>query len=48
MLTHEPTQRVFRLPDLWVRPTLGGRGRKVPGALEAHANGFRCALRFVQ
>jgi len=34
-------QRVFRLPDLWVRPGLGGKGRKMPGALEAHHNGFR-------
>ncbi|KAI8465881.1 MAG: global transcription factor [Monoraphidium minutum] len=34
-------KRVYRLPDLWVRPGLGGRGRKIPGALEAHANGFR-------
>jgi hypothetical protein len=34
---------VFRLPDLWVRPGLGGKGRKMPGTLEAHSNGFRCA-----
>ncbi|WIA33317.1 hypothetical protein OEZ86_006455 [Tetradesmus obliquus] len=34
-------KRVFRLPDLWVRPTLGGKGRKMPGTLEAHQNGFR-------
>lgn len=34
-------QRVFRLPDLWVRPGLGGKGRKMPGTLEAHQNGFR-------
>ncbi len=38
-------KRVYRLPDLWVRPSLGGKGRKQPGALEAHANGFRCAQR---
>lgn len=25
-----------RLPDVWVRPALGGRGRKVPGVLEVH------------
>lgn len=37
-------QRVFRLPDLWVRPTLGGKGRKVPGTLEAHQNGFRYVM----
>ncbi|KAF6251518.1 global transcription factor [Scenedesmus sp. NREL 46B-D3] len=35
-------KRVFRLPDLWVRPVLGGKGRKMPGTLEAHQNGFRC------
>eukprot|EP00775_Hariotina_reticulata_P011875 gene11875-12019_t len=34
-------KRVFRLPDLWVRPGLGGKGRKMPGSLEAHHNGFR-------
>ncbi len=34
-------KRVYRLPDLWVRPGFGGKGRKQPGALEAHANGFR-------
>jgi nucleosome binding factor SPN SPT16 subunit len=34
-------QRVFRIPDLWVRPSLGGKGRKMPGTLEAHQNGFR-------
>ncbi len=33
--------RVFRLPDLWVRPGFGGKGRKLPGTLEAHQNGFR-------
>ncbi|KAJ4952611.1 hypothetical protein NE237_029443 [Protea cynaroides] len=31
----------IRLPDLWIRPVFGGRGRKLPGALEAHVNGFR-------
>jgi nucleosome binding factor SPN SPT16 subunit len=34
-------KQVFRLADLWVRPSLGGKGRKVPGTLEAHQNGFR-------
>ncbi|XP_010941792.1 FACT complex subunit SPT16 [Elaeis guineensis] len=31
----------IRLPDLWIRPSFGGRGRKLPGTLEAHVNGFR-------
>uniref|UniRef100_A0A5B6Z6E1 FACT complex subunit n=1 Tax=Davidia involucrata TaxID=16924 RepID=A0A5B6Z6E1_DAVIN len=31
----------IRLSDLWIRPPFGGRGRKLTGALEAHANGFR-------
>lgn len=31
----------IRLSDLWIRPAFGGRGRKLPGSLEAHANGFR-------
>ncbi|KAK8637954.1 hypothetical protein V6N13_136403 [Hibiscus sabdariffa] len=31
----------IRLPELWIRPVFGGRGRKIPGTLEAHANGFR-------
>ncbi|KAK9143266.1 hypothetical protein Syun_012666 [Stephania yunnanensis] len=31
----------IRLLDLWVRPQLGGRGRKMTGSLEAHVNGFR-------
>lgn len=30
-----------RLPDLWIRPSFGGRGRKLTGTLEAHVNGFR-------
>lgn len=34
-------KRVYRLPDLWVRPGFGGKGRKMPGTLEAHQNGFR-------
>ena len=29
------------LPDVWIRPPFGGKGRKVTGQLEAHANGFR-------
>ncbi|XP_068662318.1 FACT complex subunit SPT16 [Aristolochia californica] len=33
----------MRLPDLWIRPPFGGRGRKLPGTLEAHVNGFRYA-----
>lgn len=33
----------IRLPDLWIRPVFGGRGRKLTGSLEAHANGFRYA-----
>ncbi|KAF2300884.1 hypothetical protein GH714_018015 [Hevea brasiliensis] len=31
----------IRLADLWIRPAFGGRGRKLPGSLEAHVNGFR-------
>ncbi|KAI3823750.1 hypothetical protein L1987_05191 [Smallanthus sonchifolius] len=31
----------IRLTDLWIRPTFPGRGRKLPGTLEAHDNGFR-------
>ncbi|KAF3454725.1 hypothetical protein FNV43_RR05173 [Rhamnella rubrinervis] len=31
----------IRLSDLWIRPPFGGRGRKLPGTLEAHVNGFR-------
>ncbi|KAJ4832790.1 FACT complex subunit spt16 [Turnera subulata] len=31
----------IKLLDLWVRPPFGGRGRKLPGSLEAHTNGFR-------
>lgn len=33
--------RVFALPDVWIRPAFGGKGRKVAGTLEAHSNGFR-------
>lgn len=31
----------MKLTDLWIRPVFGGRGRKLPGTLEAHVNGFR-------
>ncbi|GAV70889.1 Peptidase_M24 domain-containing protein/Rtt106 domain-containing protein/SPT16 domain-containing protein [Cephalotus follicularis] len=31
----------IRLSDLWIRPVFGGRGRKLPGTLEVHVNGFR-------
>lgn len=34
-------KRTFKLQDLWIRPTFGGKGRKVAGSLEAHGNGFR-------
>ncbi|GMH10409.1 hypothetical protein Nepgr_012250 [Nepenthes gracilis] len=33
--------RPIRLSDLWIRPAFAGRGRKLPGDLEAHVNGFR-------
>ncbi len=33
--------RVYALPDVWIRPAFGGKGRKVAGTLEAHSNGFR-------
>lgn len=36
-------KKVFKLPDLWMRPAFPGKGRKAPGILEAHHNGFRCA-----
>ena len=32
---------MYTLPDVWVRPVLGGKGRRVTGQLEAHTNGFR-------
>ena len=32
---------MYVLPDVWIRPPFGGRGRKMTGQLEAHANGFR-------
>ncbi|OMP09388.1 hypothetical protein COLO4_05501 [Corchorus olitorius] len=31
----------IKVLDLWIRPPFGGRGRKLTGSLEAHANGFR-------
>uniref|UniRef100_A0ACD5VI28 Uncharacterized protein n=1 Tax=Avena sativa TaxID=4498 RepID=A0ACD5VI28_AVESA len=31
----------IQFPDLWIRPTFAGRGRKVPGTLVAHVNGFQ-------
>lgn len=33
--------RMYTLPDVWIRPSFGGKGRKVTGQLEAHSNGFR-------
>lgn len=33
--------RMYTLPDVWIRPTFGGKGRKITGQLEAHSNGFR-------
>ncbi|CAL8465250.1 g4785 [Coccomyxa elongata] len=33
--------RVYTLNDVWIRPAFGGKGRKMTGQLEAHANGFR-------
>ena len=33
--------RVYALNDVWIRPPFGGKGRKMMGQLEAHANGFR-------
>ncbi|KAK3136504.1 hypothetical protein QOZ80_5BG0437080 [Eleusine coracana subsp. coracana] len=34
----------IQLLDLWVRPTLPGRGLKVPGTLVAHMNGFQYSV----
>ncbi|XP_071714293.1 FACT complex subunit SPT16-like isoform X2 [Rutidosis leptorrhynchoides] len=31
----------MRLTDVWIRPPFAGRGRKLPGTIEAHDNGFR-------
>jgi len=36
-----PQGRMYTLPDVWIRPSFGGKGRKVTGQLEAHSNGFR-------
>ncbi|KAK9903552.1 hypothetical protein WJX75_008667 [Coccomyxa subellipsoidea] len=33
--------RVYTLNDVWIRPAFGGKGRKMTGQLEAHANGLR-------
>ena len=33
--------RVYALPDVWIRPAFGGKGRKIAGTVEAHFNGFR-------
>jgi nucleosome binding factor SPN SPT16 subunit len=33
--------RVHSLKEIWMRPAFAGKGRKVPGQLEAHVNGFR-------
>ncbi|CAI5500129.1 unnamed protein product [Closterium sp. Naga37s-1] len=45
LVTQEKLQlskgRPPRLPDLWIRPSFGGKGRKLTGSLEAHLNGFR-------
>ncbi|KAL6851872.1 hypothetical protein ACP4OV_020057 [Aristida adscensionis] len=38
------TRDRIQLLDLWIRPTLPGRGRKVPGALVAHVNGFQYSI----
>lgn len=32
---------MYTLNDVWIRPAFGGKGRKMTGQLEAHANGFR-------
>ncbi|TVU50431.1 hypothetical protein EJB05_01802, partial [Eragrostis curvula] len=38
------TRDRIQLLDLWIRPTLPGRGRKVPGTLVAHMNGFQYSV----
>ncbi|EEF29061.1 FACT complex subunit SPT16 [Ricinus communis] len=46
LVTQEKLQRAnnkfkpIKLHDLWIRPVFGGRGRKLPGVLETHLNGF--------
>ena len=32
---------MLSLPDVWIRPTFGGKGRKMTGQLQAFSNGFR-------
>lgn len=32
---------MYTLNDVWIRPAFGGKGRKMTGQLEAHANGLR-------
>eukprot|EP00249_Psilotum_nudum_P024634 c29245_g1_i1 orf=537-3725(+) len=45
LVTQEKLQlmkgKPLKLTDLWIRPAFGGKGRKMTGTLEAHANGFR-------
>ena len=41
MLASALQGRVYALNDVWIRPPFGGKGRKMTGQLEAHANGFR-------
>ena len=48
LVTQEKLQRYsnrqpHRLQDVWIQPPLSAK-RKVPGNLDAHYNGFRCAL----
>jgi hypothetical protein len=51
LVRQEPLQlstgRVYRLPDLHVKPPLaaGAKGSKMQGSLEAHVNGFRYNVR---
>uniref|UniRef100_A0A0D9XZ22 FACT complex subunit n=1 Tax=Leersia perrieri TaxID=77586 RepID=A0A0D9XZ22_9ORYZ len=35
------TRDRIQLMDLWIRPTFAGRGRKAPGTLVVHVNGFQ-------
>ncbi|EMS53193.1 FACT complex subunit SPT16 [Triticum urartu] len=37
----ERARRASLFPDLWIRPSFGGCGRKVAGTLVAHVNGFQ-------
>lgn len=34
-------KRIFKLSDIWIRPSTGMLGKKSNGQLEAHQNGFR-------